>query len=558
MNVTVKNRPIQKRRQVQKRTAAPARIETAPVEIRLREVYLLGLTLLTAAAYFAYSFASDGFYQHDEASHFMNMRGFWHDPSSVLGNWAKPGYKLLYALPSLGGQTAVLITNCLVAALCCYVAYKLAEALGCKAPLFSFAFLAFQPFWIQLSFRNYSEIPSALLLLLAIYAHYRDKRLIAALVLSYTATIRQEFYPLLLLYGAFLAYRKQFVPAAALLLFPFLNNLWGWGATGDPLYLWHTTVATSGRYQDAYPRQGFDHYFKTSIVVFGAAALTFLVVYAGQVINRAQRLHLFVVAPLAVYFLEHCVFSLQAISIGPSTGGNLRYMLVIAPLVAVLAGLAADRLAEMKSRTRLLYVLIPFVLAVALFMDHGNNNLMLTEEVSLLPLLMVLITMAGALFVSRKSLLLVFVFLCATGFTLSTVRPFQRSPEDAVMAEVVAWAKQQGLDEHPLLVNHPMFYYFFGRSQWDFPEGASNITETTLQDAPPETVVIWDSHYSYRPRLKEGQVRASYFLERQQEFRPLLRPVIVRSGRHILFELLVMEKIAPQEGATPSDNSPAD
>ena len=178
------------------------------------------LWILTAAAavvYYLYSFVSNALYMHDEAAHYLNMREFWHDPNIILGNWAKTGYKLVYVIPSLLGPQAVLILNCLVAAFACWLAYRVAEAAGAKQPLFAFAFLALQPFWVELSFRNYAEPISGVLLLAALWFHYKDRFLPAALFLSYLMMIRQEFYPILGVYAVFLLVRKQYIPLIALL-----------------------------------------------------------------------------------------------------------------------------------------------------------------------------------------------------------------------------------------------------------------------------------------------------------------------------------------------------
>ena len=53
------------------------------------------VTLLLMLLYFAYSFKSKGYYQQDEANHYLSMLRFWYDPAAIMGNWAKPGYKIL-------------------------------------------------------------------------------------------------------------------------------------------------------------------------------------------------------------------------------------------------------------------------------------------------------------------------------------------------------------------------------------------------------------------------------------------------------------------------------
>lgn len=74
------------------------------------------LTLIAACLYFAFSFVSEGFYQQDEAVHYVSMKRFWFNPNRILSNWEKPGFKLIYALPSLLGVYFVTFFNCLLAA----------------------------------------------------------------------------------------------------------------------------------------------------------------------------------------------------------------------------------------------------------------------------------------------------------------------------------------------------------------------------------------------------------------------------------------------------------
>ncbi|RMH55505.1 MAG: hypothetical protein D6685_13920 [Bacteroidetes bacterium] len=530
-----------------RRTTPAATAPPAGEVWTLPEPMLLGLTLLVAAAYVAYSFFSDGFYQHDEAAHYLNMRAFWHDPNVILGNWPKPGYKLLFVLPALLGPMALTVVNALVAAFTGYLAYKLAEAVGARVPLFAFVLLVAQPLWVQLSFRNYSEPISALLLTLAILLHYRDRRGIAALVLSYTVMIRQEFYPLLGLYGLWLLWQREGRAALALLVFPVVNHVWGWMATGDPLYLYTQIVGTSGTYQNAYARQGFEHYFVMALTIFGAVALTLFIVYLAQAVLYRQRVHGFILVPLAVYFLEHSVFQIESIPIGPSTGGNLRYLIVIAPLVAVLGGLAAERLPTLKPRAKLLAVLGPFVLAVLAFLRFAHNNITLTDDPDPVPVVTTLMAVALVFLPLRRRALLGATAAACLVVALLAVRPYTRSAEDAVMAQVAAWYRNSGLDGRPLLANHTMFYYFYGRPRQDFEPEARWITGTAVREAPPGTVILWDSHYSYRPRLREDQVPHTYFLERPQQFRPLFDPIVTPDGR---FGVLAFEKTAE----TPADS----
>ena len=518
--------------------AAPAPAEAPPFTLSPRA--LLALTAGLAIVYFALSRVSDGFYQHDEVAHFVGMRQFWHDPSSALGNWAKPGYKVLYALPALLGPTFVAFFNAVVAAACAWAGVGLARRLGVQTPLFAFVLLAFQPLWMGLSFRNYSELPTALLLLLAVWAHYARRPGAAALLLSYAATIRQEFYPLVLLYGGFLLYRRQWIAALALVLFPLLNHAWGWAATGNPRYLLDEMAGTSQTIQDAYARQGFWHYFKTAHVIFGGLALAAFVVYGAGVVREKKPAYWFALVPLALYVAAHVAFQIQSVRIGPSTGGNLRYLTVVAPLVAVLGAVGIDRLGEMR-RSTVGVALGGLALLTAMFLTYRDNNIVLLPERSFWPLLSVVL--AGAALVvplARRTRLFVVAGL-AVVLAAIQFRPYPRTPEDALMADVAAWAQAENVGAHPLLVAHPLFYYFQGRAPGDYPRGAAPPYGPSLDTARAGTFVVWDSHYAYRPNVRPDDVSYETLLADSARFRLVRPPFVSSDGR---FGVFVFEKTA--------------
>ncbi|OVE79224.1 hypothetical protein BVY01_03060 [bacterium I07] len=521
-----------------KRTAARPANDTLP---ELSQHQLLGLTLIVVCIYYGYSFLSNGFYQHDEAGHFVNMRTFWHDPKIILGIWAKPGYKLLFVIPSLLGPHFILFYNALIAGLTCFFTYKLCEKAGCKTPLFAFILLAFQPFWFQLAFRNYSETVSALILVLFLYMHYVDRKWIAALLLSYIVLTRQELYVFLGLYGLYLLLNKKFIPMLLLAVFPLLNHLWGWAVTGDPLFLYNQIFGTLETIQSAYPSMGFFHYFRMSLVIFGALALIYYLVYLGQLIFYKQRVEWFVFLAFTLFFLEYCVFQNKLIQIGPSGAGNLRYMNVVSPFIAILGAMALERLPDMKSRSKLLILLIPFSILALIYMRFKHNNLAYIPQDDYTPLLLVLIVVFSVFLLNKKRQILYFLIAASAVFTVLTLKPMQRSAEDRVMYEAVEWAKQNKSDSHPILASHTLFYYFWGKTRHDFPEGAAVIDQDAVNQAEIGTQIFWDSHYSYRPNLRSGQVPHTYFLERENEFRMLRQPFLSADRR---FGLFVFEKIA--------------
>lgn len=509
---------------------------------QLSDRNLLIFTLLTAGIYFIFSQYCNGFYQHDEVSHFLNMRRFWNDPTSILGNWPKTGYKLFFVIPSLLGTTVVRALNCLVAAFTCFVGYKTAKQLGSKIPLLAFILLATQPFWIQLSFRNYAETTAALLLILSVYFHYKDKPLIAALLLSYNVNVRQELFSIWAIYIVYLIYKRHWIPMLATFIFPALYNFWGWMVSGDPLYLKNQMFGTIEHIQSGFGSgaMGFWHYPKMSIVIFGAVAVFFIIVYLGQWFFYKKSWHPFLFVPALVFFGEYCIFQIQSIQIGPSGAGNLRYMIIISPLIAVLASLAIERLTDQKERKKLLFLLVPLTMVVILFMKYQHNHLSFTQQIDIYPVIATLILL-GSVFISiKKKTYIYFTSLLALLFALVSVKQIPLSPEDLIVKRMVRWAKKSNIEQNYVLANHSLFLYYYGKDHFEFKNGAGRINKESILEAPIGTIILWDSHYSYRPNRNKKHVNYDYFSKKPETYKPLMQPQVSRDGR---FAYMAFQKI---------------
>ncbi|MCX6164753.1 MAG: hypothetical protein NTU73_07850 [Ignavibacteriae bacterium] len=119
-----------------------------------------------AVIYYISSRYSQGFYQDDEISQYLNMLQFWRDPSVILGNNPKPGYKIFMVIPALFGYDVVLFVNSLFASLAVYFTYKLLKIYNVNYAFFGALLLATQPLFFDLSFRSYSEIFTALVIVI--------------------------------------------------------------------------------------------------------------------------------------------------------------------------------------------------------------------------------------------------------------------------------------------------------------------------------------------------------------------------------------------------------
>lgn len=492
--------------------------------------------------YFFWSTKSNGFYQQDEAGHFINMLDFWHDPKALLGNWAKFGYKLLYVVPAkLGGLTLVTAANCLLAAgapLLVGLALQVQKSRYAQA---GFVLAALQPLWISLSFRCYSEVPTAFLLALAYYLHVRNRHLLSMLCISYICTIRQEFYPILGIYGLVLLYQKRWIAAFAGALFPLVQNFYGaYFNGGDYLYLYNQITGQAGAIADAYPRQGGDHYLKTSMVIFGPIVVTLALHYLIWGALRRQKLDLYLAVPVVLYFTMQCLFNIKSPEIGPATGGNLRYMLVISPLMAAMGALALDQFGKSEKKIQALVYLIPLLLITVAYLNHKSDLIFLTEEKDGSPTIGVML--AGLLLflptkASTKTGILTGGMLM---LMLFTVRPIKRSEEDRTCEQLARWYEQneQVYKGRQLYVDHGMFFYFLHRTRHDFTPEPIYLDADNVEKAKKGDLVIWDSHFSIK-RTKTKPVNQEYFLSHPEQWKMITEPLVTPSQN---FGILIFER----------------
>lgn len=520
-----------------------------------KESHLWALTGLAFLGFYFYSTKSTGYYQDDEIAHFMSMMGFWDDPTSIMGNWAKPGYKLLYVLPAKLGYNFVLLLNCAISALGCWFAAKTAQHFNKNAAVFALLLAATQPVWIEMSFRNYADILSGVLLIASIYFALKEKWLLSSLLLSYDILVRQEFLVLLLMYGLYLLIQRKWVPMLALGVFPLLFALWTLSVHGDFWYMLTEARETSAAYAKEYPKQGLEHYPFMSAVIFGALQIALLSVVTAQIlkgvvskgwIKSEEGKTLFVFIPFAVFFGIHCIFNMKNPEIGPATGGNLRYMAALSPLVGALGALSLLYLKRL-SVSQIAVILGIVGLIVAAFMTYDHNYVKLAtdentgEEIkSWLPL-GIFITGAALYFLPLKGWALLgyttaFTFIFLNG----TLHPYKQSPENIALQKCVKKiVKNNELINRPLYSNHSTLWFYWLTETNERKEKTGTLDSSSIAAAPVGSLFAWDSHYGYRPNRTPGSVKPEFFTPDKYK---LIEPLVVTSTDQ-RFQIAVFEKI---------------
>ena len=74
-----------------------------------------------------------------------------------------------------------------------------------------------------------------------------------------------------------------------------------------------------------------------------------------------------------------------------------------------------------------------------------------------------------------------------------------------------------------IFTNHRLFHYFQNKTRFSYPETALGIIQEDIDLAESGDLIIWDSHYSYRPKLNPTSLNHDYFTSRSREYRPLMQ-----------------------------------
>ena len=500
--------------------------KTTPVKdtesISNLSLYLI--TLALTVIYFVFSRFSNGFYMHDEVANFLDMQNFWSEPMSLFGAAAKTGYKLFYVLPALGGYTFLHFFNSLVAAFTVFFAYKTLDKLGYKKPLLIFFLLGLQPLWFMLSFRNYAEMLVAFLLVFGVYQHVNKKYILAALTVSFVAFSRTELHVVSGLYFIWLIFNKKWLAALLTGTFTIINVFVSFAMSGDILHLIKETKAYSDSIKGAYPRQGFDHFFIMSSVIFGSVTVLLFFNYIGVCILKKIKPNWIILIPTVVVFLLNCLFNALFLDFGPG-GGSLRYLLTIAPLISILGIISIYEVASLSKKYLLLLFLVPTIITIGIFQTFEHNFIKFTEVKDWSPLLFAIIALVLLILPLKLKHYLISFSLLALMVTLSIVDTRKILPEEEIVKKAAKWYVDQikhsknpqnnnpvlFTEDSRLALEHALFYFYSEKNRGSFKNKPVGLTIEATDTLKKGDLVIWESHYGYRPELRPTSQKYEYY-----------------------------------------------
>jgi len=475
----------------------------------IKKYFWIIIPLLTVIYYLSSKY-SVGFYQDDEIGHYTNMKEFWTDPFVILGNWSKPGYKVFMVVPSLFGYQAVIFFNSLIASITVYLTYLLIKVYNIKYPFFGALLLAFQPLFFDLSFRSYAEIFTALLFVLMILLYKKEMYFLCGLVCGYIFTVRQEIVLIGIILAVIFLFKKNYLAIIAIGIFPLLFNFLGYLKSGDILYVL-TEMNTLGAMDFGGANRGFFHYFKAYIFIVGPITLSlFLLGFFGFLSDTKKIRGYF-----KNYDLPFIVFTLtflvQAMLMVKGTNpGTWRYLLHISPLAAFFATIGLNNLAFpgfKKINYIITGIFLMFTLAV---LSRTTNGLDLTEiseygkfaTVGIFFVLsMILYSNDSSAYLNKLSLIL----LVLSGIYLFiTFEPRKLSAENLTVKQIGEYLTNPSLMDKKIYITSQTTspILLFGDVSSERKKNFIHLNSDNLSKSAKGDLIIWDSHYGYRPEYK--------------------------------------------------------
>ena len=489
--------------------------------------YLL-LTGIIAAIYFVFSTFSVGYYTHDEIGQFLNMQDFWLNWEAILGLWTKPGWKVLYALPSLLGWKFVVVVNCIVTAMTAYVAGLVAKDYGLKDRTAVMLICAFMSMWYQISFRNYSELPFGLILISSIYFIRKEKFILGAILASWLFAMRQEGALFAVFLGLLFIRDRRFIPFLFLGTSPILWNLAGFISNGDPLFILNLVGGGVGEYAQA----GFFHLWSVYLPLAGPVVYLLSVIGLLGFVAHVNGAKKYLVKYELLYigfvpiFLFYCLMTEPAFPY-LKLMSNWKMVAPFAPILAIFSAIGLRFLKTQKHQKHITYayILIGALLAFGFIWASYDHNYIFYNESSRNFTAPVFATLIGLVLIFyrriniKSSNLGLICAVIGMIYTITAEKPIPLSSEDSALQQTAEWfdTNHPG-EDYRIYYSHSVLAYFRNTNSFERKRRYIKVNPSNLEEVRSGDFLVWESHHSKRRgKLDRETIQEdpSYQLEHQ-------------------------------------------
>lgn len=472
-----------------------------------------GMLALYVILSYVWGFASDATWDDDCPTRYYNTLNAFSDPKQFVSVWNRPLFVVLFALPVQISHHTILLLMPLITGLGAWMLYRALRKLKIPNAWTVIPFFLFQTFLFSTSRDALTEPLAAALIAMGFWALTQKRWLLYAVIGGLLPLARLEL-SLLLIFWVIPMIREKQWRSMVMLVFPLI--LWNIAAaaiTGDAAFVLNKTVGAGGG-ENRYGQQPFSHYFWRYMYITGPVAFFFAGVGLWMAAVR-KKLNLWIYGQFAGGFMLYVIFSWQ-LSLG-NAAGFLRNLVPLSPLVALMAVEGFNAFSEAifgktKDKTYRQQVMVASGTAVAVAGLFYSNYLDFHHVIVDYPDLsrvtasgIIALSGLGMYFAYRKrkagfaamNSLGMGVTVLGMAYTLWQEPPdMNMNAERATVGKVSDIYLASTLDENPTYVNHIWFFWANGLNKWD--DKYKTITQENLNQAPLNSVVIWENHYSYR------------------------------------------------------------
>jgi hypothetical protein len=452
-------------------------------------------------------FLSDGAYHDDDLAHFLIARWARWFPEYLLHIWGRPGATIpLAAVAWIGdAETGWHVARALsagVTAAASLVAAGVARRLGLRHAWLVVLLCYLQPLNAMLAGTSLTENFAALYLVAAVALLLRGRVVAASVGFSAVLVSRHETLVLLPVWWLALAathgrVRPRLLAGIISLWAPVLHNLL--------FRLLFQRWPVEAFFQ---PR-GSTEYLPTEPLAYVPYALEAVpAVIAGlAIIGGADlvRRRPLIPALAGMFFLTHG--AIRALGVFAS-GGYGRFMVTVAPLVAILAAVGLEDFAARVRQGRsarghwLVFGAVWLIGLVAFEVERHAGRIAIGDGWSVWAMrgatAVVLTVLAAAWATPRKragmmlkTAAAVLALTCTVQWAC-IVRPLRLRPDVLAVRRVVTWLDESGMLDAPIFAPNPWFAYFLGLVEYPRAHKDARL----LASMPVGAIVIWDSTYS--------------------------------------------------------------
>lgn len=416
--------------------------------------YVLTGSVIAGLVFMVYMMiASVGTPFHDEIGHFLISRDAWVLPELIFDVWGRTVHTLLYMVPALFGLTGVRLFSLLLALLTVYITTDLAKLLGIKYWYFIPFYLFFQPWFARIHFLAITEVPFSIIMVAAIWLYLKDRRNLATFLVGLLPLIRYEGIALVVLWVAFLLYRRHWAACLWVVIPSLVYNIADFVLYGEIPFAVFLDPEPNNIYGS-----GPWYHFLIRLPHPQAVGIPMILLAAAGLRRLFQSTRLLVIAGWYVsYLILHSViFALGLFA----SGGYKFFLLPMAPAFATLATLGLQESTQWLKK-----------------------------------------------YVNRKNIRYAVGLICGIciAWTLFFVQPHPYRLDDIAVQKASNWIQRHNLADRYLASTNVYFYYFLpmridAETLWEeFPP---------LDEMPAGSIVVWDGYYSDRWGLDKSYMMA--------------------------------------------------